>query len=249
MPYSPAQIAHVCHEANRALQTIHGNPAIPASPDWTGLGPADRQTAIDGVLAALDGQSPEELHESWMAAKFEAGWVYGDVKDPAAKTHPCLVDYEELPRADRDKDELFAAVVEALRGDDATVPDRDLSDRHPGVQDLMRWLTPNPGLPPMAAHIAKLHHMLADAALQIAPDSPELTAGLRKVLEAKDCLVRAVIDAYDDSHPAPALSPERVEEARRRADNVAAAVETGAAPIEVHADIEALRATLRGAGE
>lgn len=28
------------------------------------------------------------------------------------------------------------------------------------------------------------------------PDGPELTAGLRKLLEAKDCFVRAAVDAH-----------------------------------------------------
>lgn len=38
----------------------------------------------------------------------------------------------------------------------------------------------------------------ADLALSVVlstPDSPELTAGLRKLLEAKDCFVRAALDA------------------------------------------------------
>jgi hypothetical protein len=30
------------------------------------------------------------------------------------------------------------------------------------------------------------------------PDGPELTAGLRKLLEAKDCFVRAAVAAGDD---------------------------------------------------
>ena len=33
----------------------------------------------------------EQLHESWCAAKVRDGWIYGDVKDAEARTHPCLV--------------------------------------------------------------------------------------------------------------------------------------------------------------
>jgi len=37
-------------------------------------------------------------------------------KDAVAKTHPCLVDYDDLPPAQQAKDALFAAVVLALSG-------------------------------------------------------------------------------------------------------------------------------------
>lgn len=40
--------------------------------------------------------------------------VYGEVKDGEAKTHPCLVPYEQLPPAQRLKDDLFAAIVRTL---------------------------------------------------------------------------------------------------------------------------------------
>ncbi len=43
-----------------------------------------------------------------------AGWRYGLKKDPAAKTHPCLVPYWQLPAEQRRKDGLFAAIVAAL---------------------------------------------------------------------------------------------------------------------------------------
>ncbi|MFT4295635.1 MAG: hypothetical protein QM582_09515 [Micropruina sp.] len=39
--------------------------------------------------------------------------------------------------------------------------------------------------------LALLAHDMADRL----PDSPELSAGLRKLLEAKDCFVRAAVDA------------------------------------------------------
>lgn len=36
---------------------------------------------------------------------------------------------------------------------------------------------------------------LAQELVSVLPDGPELTAGLRKLLEAKDCLVRAAVEA------------------------------------------------------
>ena len=55
--------------------------------------------------------TPEESHENWRKVKDAEGWVYGPVKDAEAKTHPCMVPYEELPSAQIIKDHLFQAVV------------------------------------------------------------------------------------------------------------------------------------------
>lgn len=45
---------------------------------------------------------------------------------------------------------------------------------------------------------------LADWAVANVPSNPELVAGLRKLLEAKDCLVRSHIIARDPGQDAPA---------------------------------------------
>jgi hypothetical protein len=52
-----------------------------------------------------------------MADKVAAGWHYGEVKDAEAKTHPCMVAYEELPFEQRVKDHVFRAIVSALKDD------------------------------------------------------------------------------------------------------------------------------------
>lgn len=73
-------------------------------------------------------------------------------------------------------------------------------NRHPSVRDLARWLEPNPrldaGLPAVTADKIGL---LARSMIASLPDSAELSAGLRKLLEAKDCFVRAAIDEGDRS--------------------------------------------------
>ena len=78
---------------------------------------------------------------------------------------------------------------------DSTGRPVDLADRHPGVRDLARHLTPNPNLPEPLRRIAERVEGLAADLIDDIPDGPELTAGLRKLLEAKDCLVRAALDA------------------------------------------------------
>lgn len=105
-------IARVCHEANRALQTLHGDPA--PSPTWDKAPEWQRDSAVEGVAAARGGASPEVLHELWCRTKRRDGWRYGPVKDPEQLLHPCLVAYDELPPEQRAKDALFHAVVGAL---------------------------------------------------------------------------------------------------------------------------------------
>lgn len=66
----------------------------------------------------------------------------------------------------------------------------DVSDRHPGVRDIAKYFSYdhlNGFSRVVSAHCAEL----AETMILDLPDSPELTAGLRKLLEAKDCFVRA----------------------------------------------------------
>ena len=67
--------------------------------------------------------------------------------------------------------------------------------RHPSTENLARYLIPNPNLPEPLYNIAVRASIFAGDILDLLPqDGPELTAGLRKLLEAKDCFVRAALD-------------------------------------------------------
>ena len=104
-------IAQVCHEANRALQRINGEDVGPEwgdAPEWM------IASAEDGVTNVLSGAGPRESHENWMKFRAADGWVYGETKNEALKTHPCMVPYDQLPVEQRIKDYLFHAIVEAL---------------------------------------------------------------------------------------------------------------------------------------
>lgn len=111
---SPAQIAAVCHETNRAYCAALGDNSQPAwadAPEW------QRTSAIKGVEFHLanPGSPPSRSHEEWLKEKEATGWKYGPVKDPEKKEHPCFVPYDQLPPEQRIKDSLFIAVVDALR--------------------------------------------------------------------------------------------------------------------------------------
>lgn len=67
------------------------------------------------------------------------------------------------------------------------------ADRHFATQAVCRWFAFDhlPDGPPKDA--SQQCAELAEKMLVGLPDGPELTAGLRKLLEAKDCFVRAAI--------------------------------------------------------
>ena len=104
-------IAQVCHEANRVLQAYFGESV---SVPWQELDAETADSAIVGVENALGGTTPEGSHECWLAFKRDHGWSYGETKDEGAKTHPCMVPYDQLPPKQQLKDHLFIQVVEAL---------------------------------------------------------------------------------------------------------------------------------------
>lgn len=106
------QIAKVCHEANRAYcETIGDN----SQPRWEDAPEWQRESAINGIVAAHNGMNPEQLHENWLAEKQRAGWKYGPVKDAEKKEHPCFAMYDFLPLEQKKKDALFHAVANALK--------------------------------------------------------------------------------------------------------------------------------------
>ena len=71
----------------------------------------------------------------------------------------------------------------------------DWSGRHPATIQLLRWFEFGHLAEGRAREISQTFHLQAHLMVGELPDGPELTAGLRKLLEAKDCCVRAAIDA------------------------------------------------------
>lgn len=69
-----------------------------------------------------------------------------------------------------------------------------LTGRHPATVQIARYFAWS-HLPEHLAAVSRPVGELALAMIAVLPDGPELTAGLRKLLEGKDCLVRAALDA------------------------------------------------------
>lgn len=68
----------------------------------------------------------------------------------------------------------------------------NLIGRHPGTVSIAKHFDFE-HLPPHLQAVSKPCHDLAEQMIAALPDGPELTAGLRKLLEAKDCFVRAAV--------------------------------------------------------
>lgn len=67
--------------------------------------------------------------------------------------------------------------------------------RHPNVVAILRWFE-HDHLPVHLQAVSEQFQLLAHLLADMFPDSAELTMCLRKLLEAKDCGVRAAVDAY-----------------------------------------------------
>ena len=68
---------------------------------------------------------------------------------------------------------------------------------HPSTSAILRFFEYE-HLPPHLGEISRDFWVLAHA-MAGKLEGPELTAGLRKLLEAKDCMVRAALDAPGDT--------------------------------------------------
>lgn len=77
--------------------------------------------------------------------------------------------------------------------------DPDLAERHPGTLAVLQWFRWE-HLRPSLHDVARPFAELAVDMVTALPDSPELIAGLRKLMEAKDCMVRAAVHLEETDH-------------------------------------------------
>jgi hypothetical protein len=107
--------ARAAHEANRVLCLALGDTS---QPKWEDAPSWQKNSAKSGarMIVADPGITPEQLHEGWLALKAVDGWKYGSVKNSVTKEHPCFVPYNELPKSQRLKDEMFGLVARAVIG-------------------------------------------------------------------------------------------------------------------------------------
>lgn len=69
----------------------------------------------------------------------------------------------------------------------------DVANRNFAIASIAKYFSYD-HLPEHLQGVSKSCYILAENMINDLPDSPELTVGLRKLLEAKDCFVRAALD-------------------------------------------------------
>jgi hypothetical protein len=106
-------IAHIAHAANNAYRFVLGEPL---NARYDGLLPAQQDAIINAVRAVVDGQirTPADNHAAWVTDRQRKGWAYGPAQDNAAMLHPNMLPFDELPDAQKFKDNLFMNIVKAF---------------------------------------------------------------------------------------------------------------------------------------
>jgi hypothetical protein len=104
------EVAEHLHEVNRAYCAALGDDS---QPSWADAPQWQRDSAVNAVeITMADPEmTPADRHANWMREKRAGGWVYGPQKDVEAKTHHCMVPFDELPDAQKAKDSICHAVV------------------------------------------------------------------------------------------------------------------------------------------
>ena len=64
---------------------------------------------LPASLTALLERLAENTHDVWAATRIAQGWSFGPNRDDAAKKHPCLVPYDQLPESEKEYDRKTAA--------------------------------------------------------------------------------------------------------------------------------------------
>ena len=67
----------------------------------------DHITLTDDLLELVE-RLAENVHENWAQTRMQEGWVYGEQRDDAKKTTPCLVAYGDLPDSEKTYDRVTA---------------------------------------------------------------------------------------------------------------------------------------------
>jgi ryanodine receptor 2 len=71
--------------------------------------PIDTSTVkLSPSLQELLEKLAENAHDVWAAQRISQGWTLGPARDDAAKKHPCLIPYDQLPDTEKEYDRKAA---------------------------------------------------------------------------------------------------------------------------------------------
>ena len=106
------------YEAARLEAEISGRPIIPEH--WQDRDEAFKMQfvkVVDKQCSDDKFENAEAAHNSWWREYERMGWKYGKERNTEKKTHPDMIPFNDLPKSERDKDEIFlrlCAVAETI---------------------------------------------------------------------------------------------------------------------------------------
>lgn len=95
-----AALDDAAKEDNRAAARRMAVVLAAAGLALTPAGPAISPETLESRMEIL----AEAEHNGWMAHRAANGWTYGETRDDAAKRHPLMIPYADLPEKEKDKD-------------------------------------------------------------------------------------------------------------------------------------------------
>ncbi len=105
-------ILTVVHNANAVLKKINGE----KHEELADMEPARRAGIKAAIKYALENDTtPEESHNKWLVAQEALGYKYGVEIDRVNLLHPCMVPYEQLPAAQKLKDDMFMSIINSFK--------------------------------------------------------------------------------------------------------------------------------------
>lgn len=76
--------------------------------------PVDTSDAVlPQELNTLATKLATQVHDIWAQGRIAEGWTYGETRDDAKKTNPCLVPFADLPESEQAYD--LSTAYETLR--------------------------------------------------------------------------------------------------------------------------------------
>jgi hypothetical protein len=118
--YTVEEIAEYCHDQTIALQRLqerNGTPDVAPAEPWASWPEEYKHITIDGVRRVQAGTTHRKHQADWVAAMEAIGWTRGP-KDRTAKTHPDLIQYDDMNQFQRDKVRMFIVAVITLTLED-----------------------------------------------------------------------------------------------------------------------------------
>lgn len=129
-------------------------------------------------------------HIRWCWEKRLNGWRYGKTKDPVRKTHPSLVNYEELDESEKDKDRELVRLIPAFLHDITF----EVYPVSPGrIKKLSYAIKPQSTIHKLLSETRKMTNEVSSLALT----SPEIKEKILSINNKIEDIIREVQGSYN----------------------------------------------------